>query len=254
MKLEGKVAIVTGASRGLGKAIAIGLAREGTFVTVAARTEKETEGLPGTIYQTAEEIKSFGGHSLPLKCDITKEEEVKQLVRSTIEKFGKIDILVNNAGIAFPSPVWEMPLKRWELVLKVNLTGTFLCTQAVLPFMMEKRNGSIINISSVQATYRAIRPARTGIAYGVSKAGVERFTWGVAAEVGKFNIAVNCVKPRGAVQTEGMELLNPDADRSTWDSPEMMVRAVTFLASQDASGVTGLVATDEEICAWHGLL
>jgi len=176
------------------------------------------------------------------------------MVLRTIEEFGQIDILVNNAGIAFPSPIWEMPLKRWELVLRVNLTGTFLCTQAVLPLMMEKRKGSIINISSVQATYRALRPARTGIAYGVSKAGIERFTWGVAAEVGKFNIAVNCVKPRGAVRTEGMELLNPEADRSNWDTPEMMVRAVTFLANQDASGVTGLVATDEEICAWHGLL
>jgi len=253
MKLEGKIAIVTGASRGLGKAIAIGLAREGAAVTVSARTEREVKGLPGTIYQTAEEIKSFGGQSLPLRCDVTQEGEVKEMVLRTIEEFGQIDILVNNAGIAFPSPIWEMPLKRWELVLRVNLTGTFLCTQAVLPLMMEKRKGSIINISSVQATYRALRPARTGIAYGVSKAGIERFTWGVAAEVGKFNIAVNCVKPRGAVRTEGMELLNPHADRSNWDTPEMMVRAVTFLANQDASGVTGLVATDEEICAWHGL-
>ncbi len=254
MKLDGKVAIVTGASRGLGKAIAIGLAREGASVTVAARTEKETEGLPGTIYQTAREIKSLGGCSLPLKCDITKEDEVKQMVLRTVEEFGRIDILVNNAGIAYPSPIWEMPLKRWELVLRVNLTGTFLCSQAVLLLMMEKRKGSIINISSVQATSRAIRPARTGIAYGVSKAGIERFTWGLAAEVGKFNIAVNCVKPRGSVRTEGMELLNPDADYSQWDSPERMVRAITFLAGQDARGVTGLVATDEEICAWYGLL
>ncbi|MEW6376289.1 MAG: SDR family NAD(P)-dependent oxidoreductase [Thermodesulfobacteriota bacterium] len=254
MKLKAKVAIITGASRGLGKAIAIGLAKEGAATIVAARTEKETKALPGTIHRTAEEIRNLGGRSLPVRCDITQEEDVKQMVHKTLEEFGQVDILVNNAGIAFPAPVWEMPLKRWELVLRVNLTGTFLCTKAVLPEMMERRRGCIINISSIQATYRAIRPARTGIAYGVSKAGIERFTWGVAAEVGKFNIAVNCVKPRGSVRTEGMEWLNPDADRSQWDSPERLVRAVVFLAGQDASGVTGLVATDEEICAWHGLL
>jgi NAD(P)-dependent dehydrogenase (short-subunit alcohol dehydrogenase family) len=254
MKLKGKVAIVTGASRGLGKAIANGLAKEGVAVTIAARTEKESKELPGTIYRTAEEIELLGGRSLPLKCDMTQEEEVQQMVLRTLAEFGQIDILVNNAGIAFPSPLWEMPLKRWELVLRVNLTGTFLCTKAVLPFMMEKRKGSIINISSIQATSRVIRAARTGIAYGVSKAAIERFTWGIAAEVGKFNIAVNCVKPRGAVRTEGMEFLNPDSDASHWDTPEMMVRAVTFLAGQDASGVSGSVATDEEICAWHGLL
>lgn len=254
MKLKGKVAIVTGASRGLGKAIAMGLAKEGVAVTIAARTEKETKELPGTIYRTAEEIKSLGGHSLPVRCDMTQEEEVNQMVLRTIEEFGQIDILVNNAGIAFPSPIWEMPLKRWELVLRVNLTGTFLCTKAVLPSMMERRKGSIINLSSIQATYRATRPARTGIAYGVSKAAIERFTWGVAAEVEKFNIAVNCVKPRGSIKTEGMELLNPDSDGSDWDPPDRLLRAVAFLAGQDASGVTGSVATDEEICAWHGLL
>ena len=254
MKLGEKVAIVTGASRGLGKAIAIGLGKEGARITAAARTEKEIENLQGTIYKTAKEIRDIGGYSLPMRYDITQEEDVKQMVARTVEEFGQIDILVNNAGIAFPAPIWEMPLKRWELVLRVNLTGTFLCTKAVLPLMIEKKRGSIINISSIQATFKTLRPARTGISYGVSKAGIERFTWGLAAEVGKFNIAANCVKPRGSIKTEGMELLNPEANRSEWDNPDMMIRAVLFLACQDANGVTGLVATDEEICTWHGLL
>ncbi len=253
MKLEGKVAIVTGASRGLGRDMALGLAREGAAIVAAARTEKEIENLPGTIHKTAEQIKALGGRAVPQRCDVTKEEDVEAMVQRAIREFGGLDILVNNAGIAFPAPVWETPLKRWELVLRVNLNGTFLCTKAVLPTMMKQRSGSIINISSVAATIRANSPVRTGTVYGVSKAAIERFTWGVAAEVGGYNIAVNCLKPRGMVDSEGMRFLNPNADHSQWDTSELMVKAVVFLAAQDSKGVTGLVAADDEVCAWHGL-
>ena len=114
---------------------------------------------------------------------------------------------------------------------------------------MEQNRDSIINISSISAE----RVDFTGIAYGVSKAGLERFTRGLAAEVGKYNIAVNALKPKEAVDTEGMRVMNPDADRSQWASPDMMVRAAIFLGSQDAAGVTGTIAFDEEICAFHGL-
>ncbi len=251
MKLKGRVAIVTGASRGLGKAMAMGLAREGASVVVAARTETEIEGLPGTIHTTAQEITALGTPCLAIKCDVTQENQIEAMFSGTMKEFGRIDVLVNNAGIAYPAPVWELPVKRWELVLRVNLTGSFLCTKAVLPFMMEQRRGSIINVSSVQAQARGSVPS--GIAYGVSKAALERMTYGLATELGKFNIAVNCLKPKGAVETEGMRFLNPDADWSRWDKPDKMVRAAVFLAAQDASGVTGMVVTDEELCLWHGL-
>jgi len=170
---------------------------------------------------------------------------------ATMREIGSIDILVNNAGIAFPAPVWELPLKRWEIVLRVNLTGSFICTRPVLPAMMDQKKGSIVLLSSRQAQARGSVPS--GIAYGVSKAALERMTYGLATELGKFNIAVNCLKPRGAVETEGVRFLNPPADRSQWDTPDMMVEAALFLAGQDATGVTGIVATDEEICTWHGL-
>jgi NAD(P)-dependent dehydrogenase (short-subunit alcohol dehydrogenase family) len=165
--------------------------------------------------------------------------------------FGSIDILVNNAGIAFPSPVRDMPLKRWELVLRVNLTGPLLCSQAVLPVMMSRKSGSIINISSIQADQ--IGSVNTGIAYPVSKAGLERLSTAMAAELAPFNIAVNCLKPRGAVDTEGMRHVHPQAERSRWDSPDMMVKASVFLACQDARGVSGTVHTDEDLCRLYRL-
>lgn len=248
MKLSNRVAIVTGSSRGLGKAIAIGFAHEGANVVIAARTEVEGR-MPGTIHKTAEEIEALGQRALAVKCDVTSEESVNDMVQKALAHFGSIDILVNNAGIAYYVPVVEIPAKRWELVLRVNLIGAFLCAKAILPKMIEQKRGSIINISSISAEQVDF----TGVAYGVSKAGLERFTRGLAAEVGKYNIAVNALKPKEAVDTEGMRLMNPDADRSQWASPDMMVRATVFLASQDATGVTGTVASDEEICAFHGL-
>ena len=252
MKLNNKIAIITGSSRGLGKAIAIGFAREGCNIIIAARSETEGK-LAGTIYETAEEIKALGREVLALKCDVTSEESVNNMVQKVLEHFGRIDILVNNAGAAsyYPSVV-ETPLKRWELVIKVNLIGSFLCAKAVLPKMMEQMQGSIINISSVAATDRG--PSAPGVAYGVSKAALERFTWGLATEAGKYNIAVNALKPNGIVDTEGMRAILPKEAWSQFVSPDRMVKAAIFLASQDAKGVTGMVAYDEEICAWHGLV
>lgn len=252
MKLQGKVAIITGASRGLGKAFAMDFAREGAHIVVAARTETEGK-LPGTIYETAEEIRKLGARALPLRCDVTREESINETVQKTLKEFGRIDILVNNAAVAWWPPITETPLKRFELVLRVNLIGPFLMVKAVLPGMIERKSGSIINISSLAANKRV--RGFSGISYGVSKAALERFTWGLAAELGQYNIAVNAIKPLKPVGTEGMMAqTGKDTDRSDWQSPELMVKACTFFATQDATGVTGTVATDDEICQWHGLM
>jgi citronellol/citronellal dehydrogenase len=254
MKLAGRVAIVTGASRGIGKAMALGFAREGASVVVAARTEVEKDkNLPGTIYQTAQEIQDMGGRAVPVRCDVTDEASVAGMAEKCLRAFGRIDILVNNAGVAFHYPIVETPLKRWELVIKVNLTGAFLCTKAVLPSMIEQRQGSIINLSSLAADERDTGTVSTGVAYAVAKAGLERFTWGLAAEVGTYNIAVNCLKPKRVVNTEGMRFWAKEEERQGWVPPDKMVKCAVFLAAQDASGVTGIVATDEELSQWHGL-
>ena len=254
MMLKDKIAIVTGASRGIGKAVAVGFAHEGADVVVVSRSDKEKdERFPGTIYKTADEIEKIGRHALPFKCDVTNEESVKAMVDAALREFGTIDILVNNAGVAFYYPVVETPLKNWEIVLNVNLKGVFLCSKAVLPTMIEKKSGAIINISSLAGQERDEGMVPTGLAYGVAKAGVDRFTWGLATEVGKYNIAVNCLKPKRVVNTEGMRFWVPEEKRGEWTTAEKMVKCAVFLAGQNARSVTGTVATDEEICAWHGL-
>ena len=254
VRLDSKVVIITGASRGIGKAIAIGLALEGANVVVAARSEEKRNGMPdGTIHETVNEIENLGGKAFPVRCDVTDETSVMSMVKEVFARFGRIDTLVNNAGAAFFHPIVETPLKKWEKVLKVNLTGAFLCTKEVLPVMINRRSGSIVNISSLAADERDAGTVPTGAAYAVAKAGLDRFTWGLAAEVGKHNIAANCVKPKEPIDTEGMRFWTPTQHRKGWVSADKIVKCAVFLAAQDAAGVTGTVATDEELCAWHGL-
>jgi len=181
-------------------------------------------------------------------------EELEALASEACTAWGKIDVLVNNAGVAFYYPILETPAKRWEIVQKVNLLGAFLCSKAVLPDMIERKTGSIINISSLAADERDEGAVPTGVAYAVSKAGLDRFTLGLATEVGKHNVAVNALKPHRVVDTDGMRLWQPEADKSEWQSAEMMIRAAVLLACQDSKGITGTIATDREICTWHGLM
>jgi len=250
MRFQGKVAIVTGASRGIGKATALALAREGAGVVVAARTESAGQ-LPGTIHETAREIAALGGQALAIRTDVSDEESVGAMVRQTIERFGRIDILVNNASVAFYPPVAETPPRRWDLVVKVNLRGPFLCTRAVLPTMMAQRGGSIVNLSSKAADPGG--PIYVGVAYCATKAAIERFTTALAQEVRPYNIAVNAVKPRQEVSTEGMRFWNPQADWSRWDRPEdFLVKGILFLASQQPP-FTGGVFVDEDLCRQYHL-
>lgn len=252
-KLDGKVAIITGASRGIGKAVALEFAKEGAKVAVIGRTiEPLKSGLSGTLLETADQIKAAGGQVLVIKTNVMVEEEVQAMVQNVLNKWGKIDILVNNAAVAAPGPFAETTTRRWNLVIGVNLLGTFLCTKAVLPFMMEQKSGSIINTSSGAADSRIY--GVTGIAYGTAKAAIEHFTCSLAAELGPYNIAVNCYKPAQGVATEGYVFnLPPSYDKSRLIGPEKMVKAALFLAQQDARGFTGAVVRDEEVIQWHGL-
>ena len=247
MKLSGKVAIITGSRRGMGKAFALGFAQAGADVVICGRSDDEM------LQEVATGIKAAGRRVLALKADVCQEAEVENMVSKTMEKFGRIDVLVNNAGVAFHFPLQETPLKRWMLVLNVNLTGAFLCSKHVVPIMIKQKSGSIINISSGSATDNELGPVPTGIAYGVSKAGLERLTLGMATELGQYNIAVNAIKPVRPVDTDGMRYWMADADKSDWQTPDKMVKCAIMLAQQDASGITGTISTDDEFTAWHGL-
>jgi len=232
--LKGKCALITGASRGIGRAIAKALAREGAGVVITARGKS---GDKDSLTQVREEIGSSGGRAIAIKADVSREEDVQTLTKKTLEEFGRVDILVNNAAV-FPDyhlPLVDLPVASWDETISVNLRGVFLCTKAVLPIMIEREAGSIINISSIAA----IRASKGRGAYGVSKAAVERLTFGLAAEVKEFNIAVNALSPVGLTDTEAARKLFPRENPDSWVKPEDLAEAAVWLAKQDASTFTG---------------
>jgi len=245
MKLRGKVAVVTGASRGLGKAFALAFAREGAMVTVAARTVQRTRFIAGTIYETADQIAAAGGKVLTVPTDVADELSVATMVRQTLEAFGRIDILINNAATNRPALFTKLPQKKWDEILGVNLRGTVLCTRAVIPRMMEQKGGHIINLSSMASLAPGHDPM-TGLAYDVSKAAVNRFTIGLAEELRPYAIAVNVLMVDNTV-TEGWSYLNPAADKSSWYTPELWAAYALFVASTDPSAYTGRLLTENDL-------
>ncbi len=256
--LEGRVVVITGASRGIGKAEALAFARHGARVVVVGRTVNDGDSrLPGGINDTVAEIEVAGGEAIAVAADVTKELDVARMVAETLEAFGGIDVLINNAAAAFDSPIMDYPLKRWNLVIDVNLTATFLCTKAVVPPMAAAGGGSIINTSSSVNETRSTPDNPAGTAYLVAKAGIEQFTYMSAAELAPRGIAVNCFKPAVGVITEGMlqvfgeEYLEHTS--TVWGGPEKMIAAALFLAGQRPPGLSGTVAFDAELIAWHGL-
>ena len=249
--LAGQVAVVTGASRGIGRAIAVEFARAGADIVVAARSsEKAPSKLPGTIEETARQVEAAGrrpngrpsGRALAVPMDVTDEAQVQAMAQRTLDEFGRADILVNNAGISFPAPFSQTPLKRWDLVMNVNLRGPIMCTQAFLPHMLERGSGRIINISSYLA--EVLMPGM--MSYSVSKIALEKFTQALAAELEPKSIPVNALRIEMWIATEGAQYSNPNIDYSTWEKPEAASEATLWLATRDPS-YTGQVVTIAEV-------
>ncbi|WP_107503103.1 SDR family NAD(P)-dependent oxidoreductase [Streptomyces geranii] len=242
--LKGKVAFVAGASRGIGRTVAVALAEAGASVAVAARTE-EAGRLPGTIHSVADGITKAGGRALAVPCDVSSEESVAAAVGAAVAEFGGIDILVANAGVLWLGPVESTPLKRWQLCLDVNLTGVFLVTKAVIPYVRERGGGSLVAVttSGVGMTDRGAN------AYWVSKAAVERLYLGLATDLRADNIAVNCLAPSRIVLTEGWQAAGGGREipPEMVEPPEAMGRAAVLLAGQDAGGITGTVQRSESV-------
>jgi NAD(P)-dependent dehydrogenase (short-subunit alcohol dehydrogenase family) len=236
---QSKIALVTGASRGIGRAIAIGLAERG-FAVALNDIERQRRELQGV----ADEIAAKGGTSLLVVADVSKKAQVREMVAATVAKFGRIDAIVNNAGILIASGVEEMPEETWDAVLDVNAKGTFLVTQAVLPTMKMQGYGRIVNIASIGGKHGAPMQAH----YSASKAAIMGFTRVLAQEVGELGITANCVCP-GIIYTEmGRTNLDVPAVREMWrektamrriGDPEDCVGAVAFFASDDSAFVTG---------------
>ena len=242
-ELSGKVAIVTGASRGIGRSIALALAAEGAGVVCAARsTEASPARLPGTIEETARQVEALGRRALAVACDIRREEEVQALVERTLAAFGRIDLLVNNAAVNYRAPFLETSAARWDLVLDVNLRGSVHCIRAVLPHMVQRGSGCVINISSGAVTLPEVTAQLGIIAYTVSKAALETLTETLAIELQPRGVALNCLRIESAVATEGARAVDPEGDYSGWEQPEAVADAVVWLATQPAS-YTGRIVT-----------
>lgn len=234
-----KVAIVTGSSRGIGKAIALGLAQEGASVVLASRSKEDLE-------KVSAEIRGLGGKSIYCTVDISEEKDVRKLVRRALDEFGSVDILVNNAGI---SPIVRRPeattKKDWESILSTNLIGGFLCASEAGKTMIEARKGSIVNIASVSSVI-----ALPGlVAYSASKAGIILMTKELALDWARYNIRVNAVAP-GFIETDMNKLIRKSRGKfydyfisrtpmKRFGKPEEVVGAVIFLSSDEASFITG---------------
>ncbi|MFC1912047.1 SDR family NAD(P)-dependent oxidoreductase [Chloroflexota bacterium] len=238
MKLDGKVAIVTGGGQGIGYAITFALAEQGASVVVADMNMEVAEA-------TAEEIKEAGHKAVAIKTDVSKSQEVNQLVDKTLDMFHQIDILVNNAGVSEPTPTIELTEEGWDKVISTNLKGPFLCSQAVAKHMIERRQGKIINISSVVS--QVAHP--TQAAYCASKAGLVLLTKVMAAEWGKYHITVNAISP-GTVETSMTKILrkkNPSFLKGRIEAmpigryiePREVANVVLFLASGSSDAITG---------------
>jgi 3-oxoacyl-[acyl-carrier protein] reductase len=227
MRLKDRVGIVTGGSRGIGKAIALAFAREGAQIAVVGRDLERAEKVAGLI-------ESSGGRAIGLRADISIEANVTRMVEQVLSHFGRIDILVNNAGVNLPyRKVLDLTVEEWNHVVGVNLTGAFLCARAVLPSMISQRYGKIINIASIGGRKGAA--GRTP--YRPTKAAIINFTECLAAEVKEHKIDVNAICP-GAVNTDMLREIS-GGTRGDADSPEQIAAVAVFLACEEGRGITG---------------
>jgi NAD(P)-dependent dehydrogenase (short-subunit alcohol dehydrogenase family) len=220
LKLKDRVAVITGAGRGIGKAIAMAYAREGAKLALCARTRSELD-------ETVRQIQALKAECEGWSCDVSLEEPVQDFVANVLKAFGKVDVLVNNAGVMTrPAPTTELEVKKWDYTIAVNLRGPFLVTRAVLPLMIKQKSGSIINVSSSigRSAYANF------IAYATSKWGLEGFTQTLAAEVRSYNIRANSVEP-GYVATK--------LTGYRGSQPESVTDVFVYLASDEAQSITG---------------
>ena len=258
-KLDGRVAVITGASRGIGRDMAVVFAREGAKVVVSARTENEGDfRIPGSVQTAVNRIRAEGGEAIGVRCDVTQEDDITNLFERTVEQYGRIDILVNNAAILVPGTIEEMQVRHWDLLYRVNIKGPFLGCKFVIPYMKEQSYGHIINISSVGAIgpgegpYESARP--DGTAYGSGKAHLERFTQGLASELFKYNIAVNSLSPRGGIATEGQRWFRGDRPYTgAREDGIIMGDAGVIICEKDPQSYTGKILYDEDVLAEAGI-
>ena len=248
--LAGKTLFISGASRGIGKAIALRAARDGANIVIAAKTAVANPKLPGTIHDAAAEIEAAGGRALPLVVDIRFEDQVYGAVAQAVARFGGIDILVNNASAISLTGTLETPMKRFDLMMGVNLRGTFLCSQACLPHLKKAANPHILTLSPPLD----MRPEwfAPHVAYTIAKYGMSQCVLGMAEEFRADGIAVNALWPRTIIATAALQVI-PGAEPERGRTPAIMADAAWHVLTRDSRATSGNFFIDDEVLASAGI-
>lgn len=250
--LKGKTLFITGASRGIGLAIAVRAARDGANVTIAAKTTEPNPKLPGTIYTAAAEVERAGGKALACVVDVRSEEQIHEAIQRTIDTFGGLDILVNNASALSLTGTLETSLKRYDLMHQINTRGTFACSQAAIPHLLKADNPHILNLSpplNMEAKWFAPH-----VAYTMAKYGMSMCVLGMAEELRRKGVAVNALWPRTAIATAAVQnLLGGEESIRGCRTPEIMADAAHVILTRKSREYTGNFCIDDEVLATAGV-
>ena len=248
--LSGKTHFITGASRGIGLAIAVRAARDGANVVIAAKSSVPNPKLPGTIHSAADAVEAAGGRALALKCDVREEDDVRAAVAAAVDAFGGIDILVNNASAIWLRGALDTPMKRFDLMHGVNARGTFLCAQACLPHLLQAPNPHILTL----APPPSLEPRWWGphLGYTLAKMGMSFATLGLAAEFGPQGVAVNALWPRTVIATDAINMI-PGVEVARCRTPAIVADAAHAVLVREARGFHGQFLIDDEVLAAEGV-
>ena len=254
MSLAGKRIFITGGSRGIGLAIALRAAADGASIAIAAKTADANPKLPGTIFSAAKEIEAAGGTALPIQCDIRDEAAIEAAVAKAATQFGGLDILINNASAINLTPTEKTPAKRFDLMFDVNVRGTFLTSQAAIPYLRESakagRNPHILTLSPPLSM--SPKWFMNHVAYTMSKYGMSMCVLGMSEEFKREGIAVNALWPRTAIDTAALQMI-PGVDTDFCRKPEILADTAYIILNRDAKTTTGNFFVDDEVLASEGI-
>ncbi|WP_322028127.1 NAD(P)-dependent oxidoreductase [Burkholderia sp. BCC1977] len=249
--LKDKTLFITGASRGIGKAIALRAARDGANIIVAAKTSDPDPRLPGTIHSAAEEIRAVGGQALPLVVDVREEEQVRRAATAAAEHFGGIDILVNNASAINLSGIDNLPMKRYDLMMDINVRGSYLCAQACLPYLLKSSNPHVLTLSP--PINLSPKWFEQHAAYTTSKYAMSMICFGLAAELRNHGVAVNGLWPRTIIGTSALSIATPGLEQKA-RTPDIMADAAWHILTTPSRELTGTFMLDEDVLRAAGVV
>ena len=249
---QNKTILITGASRGIGKAIGLKLAAQGANIVIASKSVQENPKLGGTIFSAAAEMESVGGKALAVQCDIRFEDQVQNVVEQAAEKFGGIDILINNASAINLTPTEQIESKRFDLMYDINVRGTFMVSRACIPYLKKGTNAHILNLSP--PINMDLKWFANHLAYTISKYDMSMIALGLSAELKKYNIAANALWPRTTIATAAVQnLLGGDALMNMSRTVDIMADAAYYILSKPSADCTGNTFIDEQVLAAEGI-